>query len=265
MANINKISVNGTVYDIEDTTARASSGLTNDIKTALLNCFEKVAWIDENGQDYYDALETALYPPANLVSISAVYTQSGTVYDTDSLNDLKSDLVVTAHYSDSSTATVTAYTLSGTLTTGTSTITVTYGGKSTTFTVTVTHQRTNPFVVDNITFTDGYYIHENGNPVSNSAYSISNMFDITGYTSVRVDETTGSALRTYSLYFYSSDTANSSSYLGNQGGYIRLNNETYPSPAIITIPTGATHCLMQYATSAKNVVLNGSVTYTAID
>lgn len=74
-----------------------------------------------------------------LSSISAVYTQSGTVYDTDSLDDLKSDLVVTAHYSDSSTSTVDAedYTLSGTLVEGTSTITVAYGGKTTTFTVTV--------------------------------------------------------------------------------------------------------------------------------
>lgn len=74
---------------------------------------------------------------AELVSISAVYTQSGTVYDTDSLDSLKADLVVTATYSDSSTATVTAYTLSGTLTVGTSTITVTYSNKTDTFNVTV--------------------------------------------------------------------------------------------------------------------------------
>ena len=75
-----------------------------------------------------------------LSSISAVYTQSGTVYDNDTLDSLKDDLVVTATYSDSSTATVSSsdYTLSGTLTTGTSTITVSYEGKTTTFTVTVT-------------------------------------------------------------------------------------------------------------------------------
>ena len=76
---------------------------------------------------------------AELVSISAVYTQSGTVYDTDSLDSLKSDLVVTATYSDSSTSTVASadYTLSGTLTEGTSTITVSYDGKTATFNVTV--------------------------------------------------------------------------------------------------------------------------------
>ena len=72
-----------------------------------------------------------------LSSISAVYTQSGTVYDTASLDDLKADLVVTANFADSTTQTVTGYTLSGTLTVGTSTITVAYGGKTATFNVTV--------------------------------------------------------------------------------------------------------------------------------
>lgn len=115
------------------------TGLSDEAKQALLACFQQVAWIGDDGQDYYDALESALYPPANLVSISAVYTQSGTVYDTDSLDDLKSDLVVTAHFDDNSTRPVTAYTLTGTLVSGTSTITVAYGGMTTTFTVTVTH------------------------------------------------------------------------------------------------------------------------------
>ena len=74
-----------------------------------------------------------------LESISAVYTQSGLVFDTDSLDSLKTDLVVTATYDDTSTATVpsNSYSLSGTLTEGTSTITVTYQGKTTTFNVTV--------------------------------------------------------------------------------------------------------------------------------
>lgn len=77
-----------------------------------------------------------------LVSISAVYTQSGTVYTTDSLDSLKADLVVTATYSDTSSETIPSadYTLSGTLTEGTSTIYVVYGGKTTTFTVTVSQR-----------------------------------------------------------------------------------------------------------------------------
>lgn len=77
---------------------------------------------------------------AAVSSLSAVYTQSGTIYDTDALDILKSDLVVTATYNDSSTATVPSadYTLSGTLAAGTSTVTVAYGGITTTFNVTVT-------------------------------------------------------------------------------------------------------------------------------
>ena len=73
-----------------------------------------------------------------LTGIEAVYTQSGTVYDTASLDDLKADLVVTASYDDSTTEAVTGYTLSGTLAMGTSTITVSYGGFTDTFDVTVT-------------------------------------------------------------------------------------------------------------------------------
>lgn len=114
-------------------------GLSEDIKQAMLQIARKVTYVDEHGQDYYDDLYDALYPPADLVRISAVYTQSGTVYDTDALDSLKSDLTVTAIYSDSSTATVTNYMLSGTLTAGTSTITVSYGGKTSTFSVNVTH------------------------------------------------------------------------------------------------------------------------------
>lgn len=117
----------------------SGSGLTEDVKVALLACFEKVAWIDEDGQDYYDALYDALYPSTNLVSISAVFNQGqNVIYVTDSLDTLKQYLTVTAYYSDSTTETISTYILSGTLTEGTSTITVSYGGKTTTFSVNVT-------------------------------------------------------------------------------------------------------------------------------
>lgn len=77
-------------------------------------------------------------------SITAIYTQSGTVYDTDSLDSLKTDLVVTANYSGGTSETVPAsnYTLSGTLTEGTSVITVTYSGLTDTFSVTVSARHT---------------------------------------------------------------------------------------------------------------------------
>lgn len=149
-------SINETVSDIQAELQNVlSSGLSDDAKQALLSCFQNVAWINDYGKDYYDALEFALYPTSQIVSISAVFTQpSKNVYDDWTYDDLKEYLVVTAHHDDYSTQTIRAYTLSGTLSVGESTITVTYGGEETTFDVTVsaplysfttgTHTFTNP-------------------------------------------------------------------------------------------------------------------------
>lgn len=117
----------------------SGSGLTADIKQALLQIAGKVAYIDANGQDYYDDLYDALYSVA-VVRIGAVYTQTQVVDPTTALDDLKTDLVVTAYYEDSTSTVVTNYTLSGTLAIGTSTITVTYQEFTTTFNVTVTER-----------------------------------------------------------------------------------------------------------------------------
>lgn len=196
------------------------SGLTSAIKSALLQLAQKVAYIDDDGQTYYDDLYDALYPTvvytaitlnksslsfgslnttqtlvatttpsggnvtwsssntsvatvsqtgvvtavgygnatitatcgsltatcsvaiaqATVTSISAVYTQSGVVYDNASLDSLKSDIVVTANWSNGASSTVASadYTLSGSLAVGTSTVTVSYGGQIDTFSVTVT-------------------------------------------------------------------------------------------------------------------------------
>ena len=73
-----------------------------------------------------------------LNNITAVYTQGNTkIYPDTSLNSLKSNLIVTANYTDGSSSQVTNYILEGTLREGTSTITVTYNKKSTTFDVNV--------------------------------------------------------------------------------------------------------------------------------
>ena len=172
-------------------------GLSDDVKTALLQIASKVAYIDDDGQTYYDALYDALYPDVpptptpTLESISAEYTQSGTVYETDTLDSLKTDLVVTAQYSDSTTEVVTTYTLSGTLTEGTSTITVTYEGKTTTFTVTVSGAGTS----DESHWTDGvdytytpvnneYIDKNNGNFTSYSSWSRTPKLYCSGATSL---------------------------------------------------------------------------------
>ena len=218
-------------------------GFTEETKEALLACFEKVAWIDENGQYYYDALYEALYNKLHITndltncttsnsaqqitsgnsysatitassgytltgaevsvtmggtditstaysngtisiasvtgalvitisaamievsSISAVYTQGGAVYGSDTLNSLKDDLVVTATLTDTTTVTVPSanYTLSGALTDGTSTITVTYSGKTTTFNVTVTWLPSTHQLVEYIEGTGTQYITTNIN------------------------------------------------------------------------------------------------------
>lgn len=141
--------VRGQIADVkQDLAELEGGGITDEIKQALMDIVEHIGlWTDDHGQDYRDALYDALYPPAppkTVVSISAVYTQSGTVYVTDTLDSLKTDLVVTATYDDSTTGIVTAYTLSGTLEIGTSTITVSYSGKTTTFTVAVSEAPPTP-------------------------------------------------------------------------------------------------------------------------
>lgn len=181
------------------------NGLSPDAKEALLQMLEDMAFVDENGQALYDALYAALYPPANLVSISAVYTQSGDVYPSTSLDSLKTDLVVTAHYDDSSTETVTTYTLSGTLEVGTSTVTVSYGGKSTTFNVTVSESALAVFVNKGSCAkrtsqqTNPYYIYANptettararmDEPIQNDSY-VFTVTDGTKYALAAYDPTT---------------------------------------------------------------------------
>ena len=155
----------------------AAGGMTEDVKTALLNCFENVAWINEDGQDYYDALYAALYPPVDVLSISAVFTQgSAVIYDTDSLDTLKQYLVVTATMTDSTTRTLedTDYTLSGTLSVGTSTITVSYGGMSTTFSVVVSEAET-PSDYQLVEYIEGdgtQYINTGIIPTNTTGYEI---------------------------------------------------------------------------------------------
>ena len=112
------------------------------IKQALMDLANAVAFKgdDPTGQTYIDALEDALYPPVGLLSITAVYS-GGTVYDDVTLNSLKNNLVVTAHYDDGTSEVLldSMYTLDGTIAVGTQTINVIYSGKSTTFTVVVEH------------------------------------------------------------------------------------------------------------------------------
>lgn len=179
------------------------SGLSEAAKVALLQITQHVAYIDEHGQDYYDALYDAFYPPAELVGITAVYTQSGTVYDTDSLESLEADLVVTAYYDDGTDAVISSgYTLSGTLTEGTSTITATYEDKTATFNVTVSALS---YVTDGLIHRwDGIQNTANGHDSSVTTWK-----DLIGSYDLAFKDTGGTALvwNTDSLSFNGSSYA----------------------------------------------------------
>lgn len=141
--NLNKIENALAAHDedIDDLKSQIAQGMPREVKLAMDAMFANMAV--ENDDVYSDeyAVFHAWATAINLESISAVFTQgANVVYDTDTLDSLKQYLVVTATYDDESTATVTTYTLSGSLDPGTSTITVSYDGKSTTFDVTVTER-----------------------------------------------------------------------------------------------------------------------------
>lgn len=114
-----------------------NGALSQEFGKALLDCFTHVAWTDDQGAQYYNALYQALYP---VDEIKAVFSQENfTIFDDTDLNSLKSRLVVTAYSNGSGTQIADAdYTLSGILTPGVSTITVTYFGFTSTFEVNVT-------------------------------------------------------------------------------------------------------------------------------
>lgn len=237
----------------------ANEGLTDAIKLALLQFAQKVAYIDDDGQDYYDDLYDALYPPAppaTLTSISAVYTQSGTVYDTDSLDSLKTDLVVTAHYSDSSTATVTTYTLSGTLTTGTSTITVSYGGKTTTFSVTVTYQDksdmngwTNGVAYTNLEIVQNEYCAQ-----ATGAFSHYDGWDRTGYVPCN-----GASSIVFPPVPQESGTVTSNNFFTENHVRISYITLSKTDPTTITVPSNAYYFVISSDSAAVASCINAGI------
>ena len=128
------------VIDRDNSQGGGGGGISNDFLEALINCFEHVSFIDDNGEEYLELLRSSsnIY----LVSISANYTQSQTIYKNDNLDLLIPDLVVTGTFSDNSTSTISSsrYTLSGELSDAESIITVTSSNVTTTFTVTVSQE-----------------------------------------------------------------------------------------------------------------------------
>lgn len=127
-----------------------TSGLTTAQVNALDGMFKVCAFTKADVSAEYTAFKTAFgiadsgdggETDVTLTSISATYS-GGDVAVGTAVTDL-TGIVVTAHYSDGSNATVTGYTLSGEIVEGDNTISVTYNGKTATFTVigTVTNYR----------------------------------------------------------------------------------------------------------------------------
>jgi hypothetical protein len=96
-----------------------------------------------------------------LMGISATYT-GGDVAVGTAVTELIG-IVVTANYSDGSTATVTEYTLSGEIAEGENTVTVTYAGLTTTFTVVGVAESGFEPVTANAVYLIGYSNVDNGN------------------------------------------------------------------------------------------------------
>lgn len=132
----------GKAQELIDAVKQIKISIPDNIKSSLLNCFQHVAWTNDNGEAYYAALQTALYSDSSTYpKVTAVFNQgSDDIYVYDNLDILKQYLTVTYFESAQSAGTViedSSYTLSGELVAGTSYITVSYMHATTAFEVIV--------------------------------------------------------------------------------------------------------------------------------
>ena len=119
MANVSKILYNGTTYGIEGVTDQTlsisglaadaaavgaalarGSGLTEEVKQALLACFAQVAWIGDDGQDYYDDLYDALYPGYSITNNLTDVTNSNSATSVAGGSSYTATLTATTGYID---------------------------------------------------------------------------------------------------------------------------------------------------------------------
>ena len=136
---------------------------------------------------------TGVAEEVTLSSISATYS-GGSVPAGTALDDL-TGIVVTAQYSDGSTATVTGYTLSGEIAEGSNTITVTYQDKTATFTVTGTAAAQVYTVTNNLT----NVTNSNSDTTASGFYSAT-LTVVDGYSMNSVVITMGGVDITDSIY-----------------------------------------------------------------
>lgn len=144
-------------------------------------------------------------PTVTLTNISATYS-GGDVAAGTVVSDL-TGIVVTAHYSDGSSATVTGYTLSGEIVEGENTVTVTYGGKTATFTVTGVTESSGDDVENNgwtsgeayaIEWTDGYSLDSSGVESEYTSLSVSSFLPCQNVSRM----VTSNLKSNYQLWYY---------------------------------------------------------------
>lgn len=144
-----RVGYDGTVYGSAGEAVRKQAFDTrfhDYIKQALLNLLAHVAYTDQNGQQYYNELEAAMYMMAGVTSITAVFDQGqNVIYDTDDLDTLRQYLTVTAYFEDNTNAVITGYLLDGLMYAGQHSFNVTFAGKTAEFTANISSiDYTNP-------------------------------------------------------------------------------------------------------------------------
>lgn len=172
--------------------------------TAAYSAFKLAFGIEDSGEEEPDTEKT-------LTSISATYS-GGDVAVGTTLTDL-TGIVVTATYSDGSTAAVTDYTLTGEIAEGSNTITVSYGGLTDTFAVTgvVESEGENNGWTDGVPYTvewtDGYRIDYSsesetfGEPIAVEGKSVSGFLPCRGLAAI----TASGAYLNFGVYYYKAD------------------------------------------------------------
>lgn len=211
------------VAAINEAANSGGSGIAVTEKTLILTLFRNAAYTSADmgnvltqlealwsgGEVEPDVPDVPVNPEKTLTSISAVYS-GGSVTAGTAVNAL-TDIVVTAHYSDGTSATVTGYTLSGTIAEGSNTITVSYGGKTTTFTVTGTAEPggDSTDLLAGVAWTDGLRTMVQGNTYENqSSWTTSDFVAVPSGGTVHIEHAAGSGQRNLvAPYYYADKTA----------------------------------------------------------
>lgn len=221
-----------------------TSGLTTAQVNALDGMFKVCAFIKDDVSAEYTEFKTAfgitdepVIPEVTLSSISATYS-GGDVAVGTAVSEL-TGVVVTAHYSDGKSETVTGYTMNGTIAEGNNTITVTYEGLTTTFTVTGVAESTSNIIsvtwhgVTQTSYTT-YEINESAN------MSMSEIIDVTGIDSIKVTTTSAKWTQCIMNTYASAD----SDYLtvdgtygieGSAGAYIQANSDSKADNSVFDV------------------------------